>query len=330
MPQTRVFDLHCDTLDALAMNDAGPWATNAAGAKGNLLSNNLALDARRMAVTASWAQCFAIFVPDNLAGYPVADPLSFYRYVRDYFFSQCAAHPDAVEQVRDVRRMDEVLASGKVAALLTVENASPVGKDLNVIDEWAEDGVKMVTLTWNGRNTIASGHDTTEGLSPFGRDVVRALEDRKIVVDVSHLNDEGFWGLMKVVRRPFAASHSNLRAICPHKRNLTDDQFRAIKDSGGIVGLNYFTSFVRDGALGPDEVSFDDLAAHIERFCDLGGERAIALGSDFDGCTPPTWLSACQDVTLFYQRIVERFGLDFARRLFFENARDFFVRNETA
>ncbi|MBQ9006461.1 MAG: membrane dipeptidase [Atopobiaceae bacterium] len=329
MPQTRVFDLHCDTLDALAMHNAGPWAQRAACADGDLSHNNLALDAQRMAAAGAWAQCFAIFVPDDLTGYPVVDPLSFYRRVRDYFFAQCAAHPKAVERVRDARQLDEVLSAGKVAALLTIENGSPVGTDLDVVDEWAQDGVKMVTLTWNGPNTIASGHDTSAGLSSFGRDVVRALEDRKIVVDVSHLNDEGFWDLVKVIRRPFAASHSNLRAVCGHRRNLTDDQFRAIRDMDGIVGLNYCTGFVRDDAWSADEVSFDDLSAHIERFLDLGGEGTIALGSDFDGCTPPAWLSTCEKITPFYQRIGARFGTEIADRLFFENAHDFFVRNET-
>lgn len=330
MPRMKAFDLHCDTLDALAMRDSGPWAEQAASSEGDLVHNNLALDTSRMAEAGAWAQCFAVFVPDDLSGYPGLDPLAFYRRVRDYFKAQCGAHNDALAQVRDARDIEGILASGRVAALLTVENGSPVGDDLDVVDEWTEDGVKMVTLTWNGRNTIGSGHDTSEGLSPFGRDVVRSLEERKIVVDVSHLNDEGFWDLMKVVKRPFAASHSNLRAVCGHRRNLTDDQFRAIAGMGGIVGINYYIDFVRDGANGPSAVSFDDLSAHIERMLDLGGEHVVALGSDFDGCLPPAWLSSCEQLPSFHQRIIEHFGQDVARRLFFENAHEFFVRNETA
>ena len=89
------------------------------------------------------------------------------------------------------------------------------------------------------------------------------------------------------------------------------------------------TGFVRDNAWSADEAGFDDVAAHIERFLDLDGEGAIALGSDFDGCTPPSWLSSCEMLPAFYQRIVERFGEDVAQRLFYENAHDFFVRNET-
>ena len=212
-----------------------------------------------------------------------------------------------------------------------------MGSDLAIVDEWAADGVKMVTLTWNGKNTIASGHDTQDGLSPFGREVVRVLEDRRIVVDVSHLNDVGFWELMKVVRRPFAASHSNARSVCGHRRNLTDDQFRAIVSMGGVVGLNYYRSFVSDRyaengseARADGEVTFEELAAHLERFLDLDGEDAIALGSDFDGSDTPTWLGACEQLDPFYQRIAGHFGESVARKLFFENAHAFFVRNETA
>ncbi len=326
MHEIKVFDLHCDTIDTLAMTDVEPYSLFGVTPSGDLLDNDHALAVNRMRRIGPWTQCFAIWVPDDLHS---ISPLEFYRRARNYFHAQVAQHADAVTQVRDARTLDNVLAEGKVAALLTVENGSPIGDDLGVIDEFAHDGVKMVTLTWNGRNTIASGHDTTDGLSSFGRQVVRALEDRRIVVDVSHLNDVGFWDLMRVVRRPIAASHSNLRAVCGHRRNLTDDQFRAIVDGGGIVGLNYCIEFVCDGAARPRDVSFEDLSAHIERFLDLGGEQAIALGSDFDGCTTPDWLDTAEKNTGFYQRVVDHFGTTIANRLFFENARAFFVRNET-
>lgn len=325
MPDITVFDLHCDTIDALAFGNSGPFV-GFPSTEGDLMHNQLALSLERMQSVGPWCQCYAVWVPDQLHE---LTPLEFYRRARTYFLAQMAEHRESVVQIRDARTIDEVLASGKTAAMFTVENASPVGSDLGVVDEWQADGVKMVTLTWNGKNSIASGNDTTDGLSSFGRQVIQALEDRRIVVDVSHLNDVGFWDLMKAARRPFAASHSNLREVCGHKRNLTDDQFRAIRDMGGIVGINYYTEFVRDGAKDPEQVNFDDLSAHIERFLDLDGEGAIALGSDFDGCTPPSWLSSCEMLPAFYRRIVERFGEDVAQRLFFENARDFFVRNET-
>lgn len=337
MAQTKVFDLHCDTIDALAMRDCMPFAGGRGAIQGDMASNNLQLALDRMQAVGPWCQCYAVWVPDDLSGLPTPDPLWFYRRARDYFFAQVKEHAGGVAQVRDARDIEGVLAAGKTAAMLTVENGSPVGSDLAIVDEWAADGVKMVTLTWNGKNTIASGHDTQDGLSPFGREVVRVLEDRRIVVDVSHLNDVGFWELMKVVRRPFAASHSNARSVCGHRRNLTDDQFRAIVSMGGVVGLNYYRSFVSDRyaengseARADGEVTFEELAAHLERFLDLDGEDAITLGSDFDGSDTPAWLGTCEQLEAFYQRIAGHFGESVARKLFFENALAFFVRNETA
>lgn len=337
MHRPSVFDLHCDTVDALAMQHDSTFLDILGTIEGDMAANTLQLAFGRMRGVGPWCQCYAVYVPDDLSRFSGGDALAFYRKARDYFKAQMVEHAGLVTQVRDARDIRDVLTQGKVAALLTVENGSPIGDDLGVVDEFAADGVKMVTLTWNGRNTIASGHDTQEGLSAFGREVVRAMEDRKIVVDVSHLNDVGFWDLVKVVRRPFAASHSNAREVCGHLRNLTDDMFRAIVDAGGIVGLNYYRSFVSERyrergweVLPSGEVTFDELAAHIEHFLDLGGERAVALGSDFDGSETPAWLGTCEQVGDFYAQVVTRFGEELTDKLFFSNAHDFFVRNETA
>ena len=326
MPDIKIFDLHCDTIDALAFGDAGPFI-GFPSTEGDLAHNQLALATDRMRQLGPWCQCYAIWIPDKLKD---VSPLELYRRGRDYLQAQVREHADELAQVRNAREIDELLAQGKVAALLTVENGSPAGTDLGIVDEWAADGVKMVTLTWNDKNSIASGNDTAEGLSPFGRQLVRALEERKIVVDVSHLNDVGFWELVKLARRPLVASHSNLRSVCKHPRNLTDDQFRAIRDSGGIVGLNYYTDFLLDDGQARGSVSFDDLSRHLERFLSLDGERVVALGSDFDGCTPPAWLDSCEKLAPFAERISQRFGEELSKRLFFENAHDFFVRNESA
>ena len=224
--RTKVFDLHCDTIDQLCMRDVEPYRSEIAeqaklgiDTSGTLASNGGALALDRMAAY-DWCQCFAVWVPDI---YDVEGARTFYRRARDWFSGQVACHSDMVEQVRDARRVGDVLASGRTAAMLTVENGSLIGDDLGIVDELAADGVKMVTLTWNGRNSIGSGKCSHEGLSEFGRQVVRALEDARIVVDVSHLNGEGFADLLKVARRPFAASHSNARSVCNVPRNLTDD-----------------------------------------------------------------------------------------------------------
>ena len=325
----RVFDLHCDTLDSLCMRDVEPFATQLSNTVGgDMVENDLALAAGRMAkaVPGGWTQCYAVWVPDDLSHTPYT-PLEFYRHVRDYFKRQTAANSCSLARIEDARSAQTAHAWGSVAAMLTVENGSPIGHDLAVVDELAADGVKMLTLTWNGKNDIASGNDTADGMSDFGREAVRALEDHRIVVDVSHLNDAGFSDLLHVATRPFVASHSNSRAVCPHPRNLTDAQFGEIRDRGGLVGINYYRAFIADVPAGKD-VTFDQLSRHIDHFLSLGGEKVLALGSDFDGSDTPAWLSRCDDVPAFFSRVASRFGTDLARRMFYQNAQEFFERNE--
>lgn len=333
----RVFDLHSDTVDALGMADCEPYATHFAelaergiDASGDLAHNggHMALDRMGAEQGYAWCQCFAVWIPDTYHRHGARD---FYLKARDWFFEQARRHADRMTLVRDARDIEGVLAAGKVAALLTVENASLLNHSVRAIDELAQDGVKMITLTWNDRNPIGSGNLTDEGLTTFGREAIRSLEDARIVVDVSHLNEAGFFDLVDVARRPFAASHSNARAVCDVPRNLTDDQFRAIRDAGGIVGLNYCRGFLttRDCAASGKDVTFDEVAAHIEHFLDLEGEDVLALGSDYDGTDVPAWLDGCEKVGGFFAQVERRFGERVARKMFFENAHDFFVRNET-
>ena len=213
---------------------------------------------------------------------------------------------------------------GKQLGLRDADQA-PYDGGLRRIAQLAEVGVKMMTLTWNGSNAVGSGHDTREGLSRFGREVVREMEEHRIVVDVSHLNDRGFSDVVEIATRPLAASHSNARSVCGHRRNLTDAQARTIFEGGGLVGLNYCRDFLTERGGDPTP---DDVLRQVDRLLELGGERGLALGSDYDGTDVPTWLEGCGRVGTLHALIERHFGRDLAERIFFENARDFFVRNE--
>lgn len=325
----KIFDLHCDTLDALCMQDVEPFKSQlTVGAGGDVAHNDLALAIDRMtkAAPGGWTQCYAVWVPDDLQHTPYT-PLEFYRHVRDYFKAQSVQNSCSLAATTDTRSAALSHAWGSVAALLTVENASPLGTDLGVVEEFAADGVKMVTLTWNGQNSLGSGNTTLEGLSSFGKQAIHAFEKNKIIVDVSHLNDAGFRDVLDVAQRPFVATHSNSRVICGHPRNLTDEQFIEIRDRGGLVGITYCPSFIADAPQGK-EVSFDQLSFHIDHFLNLDGALTLALGSDFDGCDCPSWIHAAENIPAFYVAVAERFGKDIADRMFYQNAQDFFQKNE--
>lgn len=232
---TYIFDLHCDTLDRLALHksfpDAGFMEQDAAipdVRMSSLASNDCHIALDRMAKAQyAWCQCFAAFIPDHM---PADWGWQVFCAVRDFFQSQLAEHAALIEQVHDARDIRGIVDSGKCAGMFTVEGGSFIEGSLNRLHAAADAGVKMLTLTWNGKNAIASGNVTTDGLSTFGAQVVRAMEQRRMVVDVSHLNDTSFWDVVKASSRPFAASHSNSRAVCGHPRNLTDDMFRALVD----------------------------------------------------------------------------------------------------
>ena len=326
-----VFDLHCDTLDRLVLCNSSLYPNFAEqnAAEGivpnrmrSLFDNDAHVSLSKMAAY-RWAQCFAVFIPDGLGA---DNAWLLYKRVTGFFREQCKMYPYSIASVRNPTDIATALATDKCAALLTVEGASFFTDSLAPLDQLELDGVRMISLTWNAQNALASGNETHEGFSAFGKEVVKGLESRRIVVDVSHLNDEGFTELLGFARRPFAASHSNSRAICDHPRNLTDEQFRAIVDREGIVGLNFCNEFLTTEKR---DATPEDFIRHISHWLDLGGERAIALGSDYDGCDVPAWLRPADRIQVLFAEVARVFGEGIAHKLFFTNATEFFNRSVT-
>ena len=331
----RVFDLHCDTLDRLAwpalpaeLQSGDPYYEPHDGSwvvPGQVQSfadspTHISLE-RTEGI--GWCQALAVFIPDKLSP---EQALRFFDTVSGTLADHVAANPDRLAQVRTMAQAQEALDAGKFAGMLTVENAKLLAAGEGIAAHLAEAGVRVASLSWNGANPLASGHNTEGGLTDLGRRAVAELEDAGIVVDVSHLNDPGFEDLLQVAKKPIIATHSNSRAVRDVPRNLTDDQFRAIRDAGGLVGLN----FCRDFVSGSGDPSQEELLAHVEHWLDLDGASVIALGSDYDGCDVPSWLdpgSKMRDLDALFR---EHFGDWMAERFMFENAAAFFRRYDAA
>lgn len=325
----KVFDLHCDTLDRLALSGdptvPGGFYEHDAGVPRDRMSrlddNDAHISLARMA-RFDWCQCFAVYVPDELRGDAA---WSLFKRVRRFWESETDRCSAKVARVRDAAGAAAAFEQGISAAMLTVEGCSFLEDDAQAeprLDALDEAGVRMATLTWNGPNALGSGNDTSYGLTPFGRRMIRGLEERGIVVDASHLNDAGFRDLLAVAERPFACSHSNARAVCPHPRNLEDWQLREIADRGGIVGLNFYNAFLReDGA----EATPDDVLRHVDHMLNVAGEGLLALGSDYDGSDVPSWLDPCDKVADLHALLAREFGAAIAERIFHGNAERFFA-----
>ena len=279
----KVFDLHCDTLSELRRAEMrGDGQTFA--------RNNGHIDLEKLEKGDYMLQCFAAFV--NLADpTPGADPLVTALEEIDVFKRMMERYSDRIAPVyrpEDIRKNAE---AGKISGMLTIEEAGCCKGSLGVLRRMYELGVRMMTLTWNHENELASPNvvpgngpiwpcmpNTETGLKEKGFEFLAEMERLHIIADVSHLSDKGFWDIAEHSTRPFAASHSNCRALCGYTRNLTDDQLRALAQTGGTVGLNLYPPFLGGRA------DFDTLRAHLEHMLTLCGEDHVALGGDLDGC----------------------------------------------
>lgn len=329
-----VFDLHCDTADRLAWPRIDAETKRIAGTElydpdgcdptpyTELASNGCHISLDAMGAI-PWGQCFACFVYDEFT-----PELSqrFFDEVMDHLEHEVAANEDRISFAVHASQIRPALEHGKHVAVRTVENARFFALGRDAVAQTAERGVLMASLSWNARGPLASGCDAPEaGITPAGAEAIRAMEDERMILDVSHLNDVCFADVVRLTTKPFVASHSNSRALCAHPRNLTDAQFAEIRDRGGVVGLNYCPDFLRDDAqtVPPTE---DDLCRHIEHWLDLGGENVVALGSDFDGTDLPACISSAAKMPQLQDVFVRRFGADITRKLCYDNAVTFFER----
>lgn len=292
----RLFDLHCDTLTELHDKNAC-WE-----------KNDLQLQAKDIAKLDSYCQVFAVFSPNSMTS---DEAWTRYRSCVD----------------RLLPFVRTALGAHK-KAILSVENATLLDGHPERLDRLTEDGVRILTPLWGGDNALGGAHDTEHGLTPFGADIVRACLTSGITPDVSHASDEAFWEIASLCRdagKPFIASHSDSRVVCPHTRNLTDAMFRAVRDAGGIVGINLYSPHLS----GTENARLTDAVDHILHFCRLDGEETVAFGCDLDGIPkPPEGFSGICDLFGLAELLHKR-GLSqrTVENIFFGNAFRFAERN---
>ena len=200
-----------------------------------------------------------------------------------------------VKVVRSVEELRRCLETGVLAAVYHLEGAEPIDPELNSLELFHKAGLRSLGLVWSRPNAFAEGvpfrfqstPDTGPGLTAAGRELVQACNRLGIMVDLSHLNERGFWDVAKLSDAPLVATHSNAHAVTPHARNLLDTQLDAIKDSGGVVGVNYAVKFTRPDGGGDENTPLDDLVRHFDHLCERMGAEHVAFGSDFDGARIP-------------------------------------------
>ena len=300
----ELFDLHCDTLGECLK--AGK----------SLFQNDMQLDVRRGLFLSPWVQCFAVWIPDEMRG---SEALQFFDRAVQLLDQESVSHPE-LHRIFSGNDLD-ALKPGECGVLLTVESGAVLAGSLEQLQHLYQCGVHMMTLTWNGSNELGGGVRSSSSLTPFGVKVVREMERLHMAIDLSHASERLFYSVVEHTEGPLVASHSNSRSICPHLRNLTDEQFCLIRDRGGVVGLNFAPPFLcqKGGACA------EDIYRHAEHFLELDGEKTLAIGSDFDGTSLPEDIYGIASMESVYE-IFLRHGCSEAliHRIFFKNAYDFF------
>jgi len=285
-----VFDLHCDT--ALELIGLGSGKTS------DLRTNQVHIDLERAKAHCGYAQCFACYTTTNMSYNPV-----------DVFEKQLSAILREIEKNHDVIRVayssdeiEENLNNGLMSAVLTIEGTAGFGFDPALLEDLSKIGFRICSLGWNENNPLTGSCVTGGGLTDQGREFVKELQRLGMIVDVSHISDEGFWDIIDITNGPVIATHSNSRSLCAVNRNLTDDMFLAICSTGGVAGINLYPVFLGQNA------TIDTACDHVFRFLELDPDgKHIALGGDLDGVdTLPEGFAGIQDYTRLSDRLLQR------------------------
>jgi len=195
--------------------------------------------------------------------------------------------------------IEQAVADGALAPVVHIEGAEAVDSDFELLDVLYAAGLRSLGPVWSRPNAFGHGvpfrcpssPDTGPGLTDLGKELIRACNRRRILIDLSHLNERGFWDVAAISDAPLVATHSNAHALCPHARNLTDKQLGAIRASGGMVGVNFATSFLRPDGRQDADTPVDIVVDHLVHLIDRVGEDGVGIGSDFDGAKMPSGLA---------------------------------------
>lgn len=308
----RIIDMHCDTISLLHNSSY------------ELRSNPFQMDLHKMKEAGYLLQNFALFVNKE----KVESPMETGLLMVDTFYREMEKNKDLIRPVTTYTEIMKNKEKGLMSALLTLEEGEICKGDPALLRDFYRLGVRMITLTWNHPNSIGCSNDKSNppygdadmtGLTKQGFAFIEEMERLGVIIDVSHLSDGGFYDVYNHTSRPFAASHSNARAVCPHCRNLTDDMIRKLGERGCVTGLNYYGAFVNPG--GPEaKGTVEGIARHAAYIANLGGIQCVGLGSDFDGFGGECDLTDCSKMSLLEDALKKQgFTSSDIDKIFYEN-----------
>lgn len=276
------FDLHCDTAyECFKKNQ-------------NFIKNGLAISGERGSFIENWHQVFAVFINDN-----EKEPFRLYKNVLNNFKTQ--------------------EMPSNLTPYFAVEGGAVLENDIDRLYILKEDGIKTLTLTWNGENNIAGGVNSEKGLTKFGEKVIDKMNKLELICDLSHINRKSFYKVAERAEK-IIATHSNCYEICRHKRNLLNEQIKIIAEKKGVIGLCFYPDFLGGNV-------YDKIYENISHFLDKGYEDIIAIGSDFDGGEMDLKLDNISKIPDLYNFLEKKgFGKQLLYKVFYKNAYNYIAK----
>lgn len=298
----KLFDLHCDTPSLIYKQQK------------SLRCNDLHVSLEKATVFEKYVQCAAVWSASDMNDCQCFD---FFINACDYFEKETGGFIKSRKDLENTRNCGFILA---------VEDARLISHIPDGIDILFKKGVRVLTLLWAGASALGNGWDSFGGLTRRGSEILEKAFDIGIIPDISHANDEVCSFCLertKALKKPVIATHSNSRAVCPHLRNLTDENAKAVAKCGGIIGISLFPPH-----LNGDFADISHITAHIKHYINTAGEESVCLGCDFDGIgSTPEKINSVADLPILFDAICACIGYNAAERIFFNNAYNFFINN---
>ena len=268
----RIIDMHCDTL-------IEGWRKP----ERSFYDGDTSINLKLLKENGSLLQFFAMYLSRNEM--KTMDSYDILKGIYGYYQTQMEKYSDIIKPVYSAQDVLENEKKGLLSSLLTVEDGVFIDGKIERVQEVYDMGVRLSTLMWNFENSVGfpcsdDPEAHLKGLKPFGIEVVEKMNELGIIIDVSHMSEGGFYDVARYSKKPFVASHSCARALCNHRRNLTDDQLKTLGNAGGIAGVNFECSFLKEGS---NCATYDQIIEHLLYMKDKAGIDAVGFGSDFDG-----------------------------------------------
>lgn len=297
----KVVDMHCDTITRLYEHPHE-----------SLLENSGHIDLKKMQKGDYLLQNFAMFT--NLK--ETTNPFLKANQYINHYYQEIEKYPELIQPVYCYQDIIDHMNQNIMSSMLTLEEGAVIENDLSLLQHYYRLGVRMITLTWNYENGIGYPHLINKGLTPFGIQYIQEMERLGIIIDVSHLSDEGFYDVFNHTTKPFVASHSNARALCKASRNMSDDMILKLASRGGVMGINFYGRFLKDNS---SQSCIDDIVKHILYIKDLAGIDCIGLGSDFDGIDGELEIKDASFYQLLYDALKVHLSEEEIEKIFYKN-----------